>query len=104
MSGPQGSITEAPAPPRGGAHATIAATASSTGATREAKFSAIALLALVAATGWAVAIGHLSLEWRLNVQYEYGWAVPALALYLFGLRWADRPATGPRLGAYPTQA
>jgi exosortase len=39
-----------------------------------------------------VLISHLRLEWEANPQYNYGWAVPMLAAYLFWLRWQDRPA------------
>ena len=31
-------------------------------------------------------------EWLVNEQYNYGWFVPFFALYLFWLRWQDRPA------------
>jgi exosortase len=34
---------------------------------------------------------HLSSEWSVNDQYAYGWFVPLFALYLFWLRWQDRP-------------
>jgi exosortase len=34
----------------------------------------------------------LSGEWSVNEQYNYGWFVPFFALYLFWLRWEDRPA------------
>jgi len=34
---------------------------------------------------------HLSNEWSVNEQYNYGWFVPFFALYLFWLRWEDRP-------------
>jgi len=31
---------------------------------------------------WFRLIDHLRLEWALNPQYAYGWAVPFLCLYL----------------------
>ena len=31
---------------------------------------------------WAVLINHLRVEWTLNPQYGYGWAVPFLCVYL----------------------
>src|SRR2546428_12814182 len=41
---------------------------------------------------WFVLCKHLSGEWSVNEQYNYGWFVPFFALYLFWLRWQDRPA------------
>jgi exosortase len=43
------------------------------------------------ATLWFVLCRHLSNEWSANEQYNYGWFVPIFALYLFWLRWEDRP-------------
>jgi exosortase len=40
---------------------------------------------------WFVLCRQLSGEWLVNEQYNYGWFVPFLALYLFWLRWQDRP-------------
>jgi exosortase len=40
---------------------------------------------------WVVCSRHLSAEWSYNEQYNYGWFVPFFALYLFWLRWEDRP-------------
>src|ERR1700751_3479001 len=42
-------------------------------------------------TLWLVCCRHLSAEWSYNEQYSYGWFVPFFALYLFWLRWEDRP-------------
>jgi exosortase len=50
---------------------------------------AVVLLALGAL--WFVVCRHLSAEWSYNEQYNYGWFVPFFALYLFWLRWEDRP-------------
>ncbi|PYK59264.1 MAG: hypothetical protein DME43_09375, partial [Verrucomicrobia bacterium] len=46
------------------------------------------LLALL----WLGLCRTLSGEWSVNEQYNYGWFVPFFALYLFWLRWQDRPA------------
>jgi exosortase len=40
---------------------------------------------------WFVLCRQLSSEWSVNEQYNYGWFVPFFALYLFWLRWQDRP-------------
>jgi exosortase len=48
---------------------------------------AITLLALL----WLMLCRQLSGEWSVNEQYNYGWFVPFFALYLFWLRWQDRP-------------
>ena len=34
---------------------------------------------------------HLHFEWSINEQYNYGWAVPFLAAFLFYLRWSTAP-------------
>ncbi|PYJ40839.1 MAG: hypothetical protein DME81_00045, partial [Verrucomicrobia bacterium] len=41
---------------------------------------------------WLLLWHQLSGEWSVNEQYNYGWFVPFFALYLFWLRWLDRPA------------
>ena len=46
------------------------------------------LLALL----WLGLCRTLSGEWSVNEQYNYGWFVPFFAVYLFWLRWQDRPA------------
>jgi exosortase len=46
----------------------------------------VTLLAL-----WFVLCRHLSGEWSVNEQYSYGWFVPFFAIFLFWLRWEDRP-------------
>ena len=43
---------------------------------------------------WFWLFAHLHVEWTLNPQYNYGWAVPFLALLLFYFRWRRRPAAG----------
>src|SRR3954451_10939325 len=40
---------------------------------------------------WFVLCRQLSGEWLVNEQYNYGWFVPFFALYVFWLRWQDRP-------------
>ena len=40
---------------------------------------------------WFILCRQLSGEWSVNEQYNYGWFVPFFAVYLFWLRWQDRP-------------
>jgi exosortase len=42
---------------------------------------------------WFGLCRELSGEWSVNEQYNFGWFVPFFALYLFWLRWQDRPPT-----------
>ena len=44
---------------------------------------------------WFWLFFHLHDEWTLHAQYNYGWAVPFLAAFIFHLRWTDRPAPQP---------
>jgi len=44
---------------------------------------------------WLWLFFHLHYEWTLNAQYNYGWAVPFLAIFLAYLRWPDRPTARP---------
>jgi exosortase len=64
----------------------------STASVRTRRLLAFAALATI----WTPVLIHLSLEWRLNEQYQFGFAVPLLAGYLFMLRWVTRPAAGAR--------
>ena len=58
--------------------------------------SVSAVLGLLAiAVLWFILCRQLSLEWSGNDQYSYGWFVPFFALYLFWLRWEDRPDISP---------
>ena len=40
---------------------------------------------------WLWLFYHLHFEWTLNPQYNYGWAVPFVAGFIFFLRWRRRP-------------
>jgi exosortase len=40
---------------------------------------------------WFILCRQLSGEWSVNAQYNYGWFVPVFSVYLFWLRWQDRP-------------
>ena len=53
----------------------------------------VALSVLFLAALWFGLCKELSSEWSVNEQYNFGWFVPFFALYLFWLRWQDRPAT-----------
>jgi exosortase len=52
---------------------------------------AFALSVLFVGALWFVLCRELSGEWSVNEQYNFGWFVPFFALYLFWLRWQDRP-------------
>ena len=54
---------------------------------------AVALTILFLAVLWLGLCRDLSGEWSVNEQYNFGWFVPLFALYLFWLRWQDRPPT-----------
>ena len=54
---------------------------------------AFALSVLFLAALWFGLCRELSGEWSVNEQYNFGWFVPFFALYLFWLRWQDRPPT-----------
>lgn len=47
---------------------------------------------IAAAALWLWLFFHLSAEWSLNPQYNYGWGVPFLLLLIFYFRWQGRPA------------
>jgi hypothetical protein len=57
-------------------------------------FPALAIAAL-----WLAVFNHLRLEWTVNPLYTYGWAIPALAGYLFWERWGSRPQPKPKGGS-----
>src|ERR1044071_9833616 len=52
---------------------------------------AFALSVLFLAALWFELCRELSGEWSVNEQYNFGWFVPFFAVYLFWLRWQDRP-------------
>jgi len=58
----------------------------------------LVLLFLTLGALWFVLCKGLSAEWSDNEQYNYGWFVPFFALYLFWLRWEDRPGPSPARG------
>jgi exosortase len=63
--------------------------------------ASLPLLAIVTfAALWALLFLQVHNVWSSTPQYNYGWAVPLLAAYLFWNRWENRPAPGPAL---PTQ-
>jgi exosortase/archaeosortase family protein len=45
---------------------------------------------------WFTLINHLRVEWSVNPQYAYGWAVPFLCLYLLWGRLKDHRTTRPQ--------
>ena len=51
----------------------------------------LALSVFLLAALWFGLCRELSGEWSVNEQYNFGWFVPFFALYLFWLRWQDRP-------------
>ncbi|MGF1483997.1 MAG: exosortase/archaeosortase family protein [Opitutales bacterium] len=57
----------------------------------EAPRWALYALAVVVGLLWLMVLAQLSLEWRVNALYAYGWAIPLLSLYLFRERWQSRP-------------
>src|SRR5258707_9312889 len=58
---------------------------------RERFPAAFALSVLFLGALWFGLCRELSGEWSVNEQYNFGWFVPFFALYLFWLRWQDRP-------------
>src|SRR5437667_6317116 len=58
----------------------------------------VVLTVLFVAALWFGLCRELSGEWSINEQYNFGWFVPFFALYLFWLRWQDRPRTEIRKG------
>lgn len=56
----------------------------------------LCLTVLALAALWVELCLQLSVEWSVNPQYQYGWGVPWLALYLFWVRWPTRPTPSSR--------
>src|SRR6266480_2419830 len=54
-------------------------------------YGGVLLSGLIFAALWFILWRQLSGEWSVNEQYNFGWFVPFFALYLFWLRWQDRP-------------
>jgi exosortase len=69
----------------------VAVTAQTSPETRARSHVDLALVALTFGTLWFLLCRHLSGEWAINEQYNYGWFVPFFAAYLFWLRWETRP-------------
>ncbi|MFL6589558.1 MAG: exosortase/archaeosortase family protein [Chthoniobacterales bacterium] len=59
-----------------------------TATTRTIAWFPVVVLGLV----WLEVVSRLRLEWSINPQYSYGWAVPFLAAYIFWRRWHSAPA------------
>src|SRR5215471_15188626 len=67
--------------------------APSTRSTLLENWSVRTIVAAVVLTAlWFLLCKQLSGEWSVNEQYSFGWFVPFFALYLFWLRWQNRPA------------
>ena len=58
----------------------------------------LSLSAIVPSLLWLWLFWHLHYTWSLAQQYNYGWAVPFLALFLFYQRWQTQPAANPIRG------
>src|SRR3974390_2353907 len=54
----------------------------------------IALLAFALGGYFALLFNELRVDWSINPQYHYGWAVPLLALASLHMRWPVRPTAG----------
>ena len=52
-------------------------------------------LLLAAGALWTLLFLQVHSVWSSTPQYNYGWAVPVLALYLFWNRWENRPQPSP---------
>src|SRR4051794_9878910 len=59
-----------------------------TARTRTIAWFPVIVLGLV----WFEVASRLRLEWSINPQYSYGWAVPFLAAFIFWRRWQSAPA------------
>ena len=46
---------------------------------------------IVPASLWFWLYWHCHYEWSLNARYNYGWAVPLLAVVMLFIRWSGRP-------------
>lgn len=69
-------------------NATVSAAVPATSvARRQVDWFAVAAFGVL----WLEIVSRLRLEWSVNPQYSYGWAVPFLALYIFWRRWQRAP-------------
>jgi exosortase len=59
------------------------------------------LAALLVGTAWVLAVRQMSLEWTVNPQYQYGWLVPLLTLFLYARAWPHRPTPAPATAGWP---
>src|SRR4051794_12616951 len=59
------------------------------------------LATVIALSFWLAACVNLRVEWSLNEQYAYGWAVPFLCAFLFWKRGRSPGETGARLTGQP---
>lgn len=48
---------------------------------------------------WLLPMAGLSIHWKINPQYHFGWFVPALALFAGWHRWRTRPLPGAPLAS-----
>ena len=69
-------------------------------ANRQLPAAAFALLPLLWL--WYVLLNDLHVEWTVNPQYGYGWAVPFLCLFLIARKMARTPAPHPAPQPLPT--
>ena len=53
------------------------------------------LPALLVTCAWGLAVRQMSLEWTDNPQYQYGWLVPLLTIFLYARAWPGRPVPAP---------
>ena len=60
----------------------------------------LALLGLAAVFLWGGLIYKLTTDWSTNSQYEFGYFVPVLIVYLLARRWADRPSPSGQLSTW----
>lgn len=56
---------------------------------------------IFAALVWWPALSRFSIEWSVNAQYYYGWAVPLLTAYLLFERYTGRPVAVPPRVIWP---
>ncbi len=61
------------------------------------EFVAPALIGLFVLAIWGQLVAKLSTDWSINPQYEFGYFVPMLIVYLLARRWPDRPVPSLRV-------